>query len=187
MQIFRPSNFCDQQRGAREGRRSRNCITSSAEIDERKVHRSHLKILLFTKNEFRHQAIMNIAQRRGAENDQLQLQLIYTNYRARWCAFAKSRTAIHRKRCSAERFSLFEENFRRCTVTVRRSKVFAVAFLQKAVARACAVVLVDVSALCTRRAHTAPPKAFPAVGLGWLQSALARQPTASSAHRFSFA
>lgn len=116
---------------------------------------------------------MNIAQRRGDENDQLQLQLIYTNYRARWCAF-KSRTAIHRKRCFVERFSLFEENFRRSTVTVRRSEVFAVAFLQKAVARAGAVVLVDVSALCTCT-HGDPSNAFPAVGLGWLQSALARQ------------
>lgn len=108
-----------------------------------------LEVLLFTKNEFRHQAIMNIAQRRSEENDQLQLQLIYTNYRARWCAF-ESRTAIHRKRCFAKRFSLFGENFRRSAVTVRRSEVFAVAFLQKAVARARAVVLVDVSALCTR-------------------------------------
>lgn len=108
-----------------------------------------LEILLFTKNEFRHQAIMNIAQRRPEENDQLQLQLIYTNYRARWCAF-KSRAAIHRKRCSVEHFSLFEENFRQSTVTVRRSEVFAVALLQKVVVRACAVVLVDVSASCTR-------------------------------------
>lgn len=67
---------------------------------------------------------------------------------------------------------------KRISVTVRRSEVSAVAFLQKAVARACAVVLGDVSALCTRQAHTAPPKAFSAVvGLGWLSNALASRGT----------